>query len=123
MNQVIDYLKSNITINNCLTNCSKHGSCYYANTLNSLLCDCEQYYEGVTCQYDIRPCSSNPCLNNSDCVEDLNNRTFSCKCSEFYKGRYCEIQIDLCKNETCSNQGYCVMENNTISCKCFTMYV
>ena len=116
---VLDYLSSNYTINNCLTRCNNHGQCFYSNTTNSLLCKCNTHYEGETCEYDTRPCSSNPCLNSGQCVNDLINKTFSCQCSAYYEGRHCEWQIDLCKNETCSNRGYCQMKNNTIECKCF----
>ncbi|CAF0902574.1 unnamed protein product [Brachionus calyciflorus] len=109
----------------CLLNCSNHGECKYDNLLDKFFCNCQENYYGSSCKLNIKPCSSNLCLNNGICVDVLTNNTFNyeCQCfNEFYSGRNCEIRIDVCLNETCSNKGNCYDSNHTAKCKCFNMY-
>lgn len=42
------------------------------------------YYIGAPCALD-----NNPCLNNGECVPNLDN--FTCRCTGNYIGKYCEI--------------------------------
>ncbi|CAF0893510.1 unnamed protein product, partial [Brachionus calyciflorus] len=83
---------------------------------------------GSSCQYDVKPCSSNPCLNNGICIDDLSNNVYKCKCltkedqTEIYFGRNCEFKTNFCQNETCSNNGYCIENQNNPKCKCFNSY-
>lgn len=81
---VINLLKANLTVNNCLTNCTLHGSCMFLNG-NSLLCSCFEHFTGEKCSVDSRGCSSNPCLNNATCVNNLTNYSFKCDCDKYYE--------------------------------------
>ena len=123
--QLIDLLKSIIDPNACLGNCSNNGLCEYSLTKQKFNCVCDLYFTGAECEYDIRPCSKSPCLNNGECIQNLTNLTdisFYCNCSQFYGGVYCENKVDLCQNETCFSNGNCVELNNSPKCKCFNLY-
>ena len=88
-------------------------------------CGCNTYFSGSACQYDSRPCSSGPCLNNGTCtnVQGLNSTlSFECECQNTYYGTNCEKQIDVCQNKTCNGKGYCFNRQNEPKCKCFSGY-
>jgi hypothetical protein len=109
-------------LNGCLQNCSSSGICLINSGI--IYCECFEYFTGSACQLDMRPCASNPCLNNSTCVNNFTEETYSfeCQCQNTYYGMNCERQIDLCQNVTCNNHGYCSIEQNEGRCKCFTGY-
>lgn len=115
-------LKLNLDLNDCISNCSNHGNC---NTnLNEYKCSCQANYTGSKCDLDIRPCSSNPCINKGSCFNSPNMKDFKCVCykkenkSSLFYGRHCEFKIDVCQNETCSSQGYCYANQDEPKCKC-----
>ena len=118
-----NYLTQEGDMYGVLTNCSKNGV-ITINKKNSLYCSCFDYYTGVACEINLRPCSQNPCLNNGTCIDDLDNNTFTCNCNETdYYGSRCEHKIDYCFNETCSLRGSC--KENTLKqpeCTCYSMY-
>jgi len=55
-------------------------------------------------------CSSNPCLNEGDCVE--NSGSFTCNCHDKFKGQFCEYVTCPAVLEflLCSHDGHCVIE-------------
>ncbi|CAF1098394.1 unnamed protein product [Brachionus calyciflorus] len=116
---VVDLIKYQIEINNCLSNCSNHGICVKISE-SIYGCSCYKNFIGSSCQYNTSLCSSRPCLNNGTC-QNLND-SYSCLCNDFYKGRNCELEIDVCLNETCSNKGLCYNFNFEPKCKCFKSY-
>lgn len=120
-----EILSSTKDITNCLSNCSSHGKCKYLASLNSFKCECDSFYSGYSCQQDIRPCSTQPCLNNGTCLEgNSSSNEFNCDCGKYYYGARCENKVDLCQNETCSNNGNCIrMENNNVKCSCFYLFI
>ena len=123
--QQLDLFTRNIDINNCLGNCSRNGVCSFSQIDNKFVCTCNPYYSGPTCSIDTRPCSSNPCLNQGICIQNLTNPngfSYHCDCGLFYKGSLCEYKVDVCKNETCSGNGNCVDFNNKPKCVCFSSY-
>ena len=85
-------------------------------------CGCDPYFSGKACQYDSRPCSSGPCLNNGTCVNINNDTSFQCECQQTFFGLNCENQINICQNKTCGGKGYCFNDQNEPKCKCFTGY-
>ena len=107
----------------CLSNCSNQGICILDSLMNTYICQCNQYRNGLSCQSDTRPCSSGPCLNNGTCLNlNLNSTEFECQCKLNYYGVFCENKIDLCQNQTCSNNGYCFINNTQPICKCLNGY-
>ena len=113
------------SITGCLLSCSNQGSCSYDSVTKQIGCVCNQYYSGQSCQYDSRPCSSNPCLNSGMCsnIFSQNSSSFTCECNSLYYGTYCEKQKNLCVNSTCNtNQGYCKMNGSMTTCVCFYGY-
>ncbi|RNA25740.1 neurogenic locus notch -like protein [Brachionus plicatilis] len=74
-------LSSDIDIADCLSNCSNRGHCVLLEEQEpeKFSCSCEAHFGGNKCQFDLRPCSSNPCLNNGTCKEVLNNTTSKTK--------------------------------------------
>jgi hypothetical protein len=113
-------------ISSCLSNCSNQGVCKLTN--QTYICECYEYFIGVACQTDARPCSqSNKCLNNGTCVDSLDLTSSSCKCPQngLFYGQYCENRRNLCENVTCSSHGYCIQSQNTSTitqCKCLSGY-
>ncbi len=109
-------------LNGCLQNCSSSGFCSLS--FGIIGCQCFQYFTGSSCQYDTRPCASNPCLNNGTCINVVNGTasSFECQCKNTFYGLSCENQIDICQNVTCNRHGYCYTEQNMAKCKCFTSY-
>lgn len=97
------------------------------------MCVCNfEYFQGSACEFDVRPCSSNPCLNNGTCLDYFSKgynlellkmkNTFQCVCNKYFEGAYCEAKINVCQNETCSSHGNCVDLNNEPKCECFNLY-
>jgi hypothetical protein len=106
----------------CLGNCSNQGVCSL-NSLQKYVCECNQLRTGASCQTDLRPCSSNPCLNNGTCSNIKNDTSFECICQnpKLFYGIYCENKMDLCLNNTnvCTKgQGFCIVNDTQSMCKC-----
>ena len=41
---------------------------------------------------DKLPCSSNPCQNGGNCVDDVVNKTYNCTCEDPFYGKDCESE-------------------------------
>lgn len=128
LSKLVFILTKNADQNDCLRNCSGNGFCKNVQN-NKYICECFENFAGPTCQINLLPCSSNPCLNNGTCINQLENKTFFCKCclgknqSILYYGKNCEKKIDLCTNETCSKHGICYESDYETKCKCFNGYL
>jgi len=48
--------------------------------------------KGVVCVVVKLPCSSNPCQNGGECVDDVEQNTYSCTCKEPFYGDNCESE-------------------------------
>ena len=134
------FVLSNTThdLNECLTNCSSRGKCMLLNKdQNRYGCVCdEDFYVGVSCQIDLRPCSqSGQCLNNGTCINTyLNNTcrgraskefTFECQCGPNFYGQYCEIRKEYSSKDMCSSHGHVSSfedANGKFKCKCYVNY-
>ena len=136
---LIYLLKSNLDINNCVSNCSNNGVCKLLDDSNIFGCICDSDHTGSKCEIDLRPCSTYPCLNYKNCENvfdsvyfDPNKQTirniysdFKCYCKQYFYGKRCELEINLCQNETCSGNGICTeikdikSNNKSVKCNCF----
>ncbi|CAF1100115.1 unnamed protein product, partial [Brachionus calyciflorus] len=127
---VIELIQTELDLTDCISNCSNRGSCILKSN-KRFTCSCFSNFQGDSCQYDSRQCTSNPCLNNGSCIDfdskqinsSLGENTYLCECDQFYLGKNCEIEKDICENETCSGNGYCYNFENRPKCKCFSMYL
>ena len=120
--QIVELLELDYDLAGCVVNCSNKGPCKFSLIDDKFKCLCSStYLKGHACEIDSRPCSSNPCLNNSTCV-DRSNSSFYCSCDEAYRGDFCESKIDLCRNEPCSGKGECYEAFRKARCKCFSMF-
>ncbi|CAF0996917.1 unnamed protein product [Brachionus calyciflorus] len=116
MKLILNVLDSKSDINDCLTNCSGHGQCKLSKDFK-FICECFENYAGSDCSLITLPCSSNPCLNNGTCINNLTDSSYTCDCQrDFYFGKNCEFKKDVCVNETCSKNGNCYDENNKAKC-------
>ncbi|RNA18724.1 protocadherin Fat 1 isoform X1 [Brachionus plicatilis] len=124
---LIEVLKKNYDMNDCLKNCSGNGLCKLKDK-SLFVCECFSNFAGSSCQINTLPCASNPCLNNATCVNNLANKTFICHCQQdnngnyLYFGKNCQNKVDVCANETCSKNGVCYDVNDEAKCKCFSSY-
>uniref|UniRef100_H2XYP0 Uncharacterized protein n=1 Tax=Ciona intestinalis TaxID=7719 RepID=H2XYP0_CIOIN len=96
---------------------SNNGGCRQlcVNTAGSFSCACNRGYElvGRRC-FDIRECSSNPCVHGR-CNEGLNN--FTCSCYYGYSGQFCELENNPCSEDPCAN-GVCTTTADSFTCEC-----
>ncbi|CAF4500811.1 unnamed protein product, partial [Rotaria sp. Silwood2] len=57
---------------------------------------------------DKNPCLSNPCNENQQCYEIINeNSTFICICKANFGGENCSVRNQLCIDEYCSSKSLC----------------
>ncbi|CAF0962041.1 unnamed protein product [Brachionus calyciflorus] len=125
--KTVNLITSVFDMTNCLSNCSNNGKCKFKN--NQFSCECLSHFSGATCQVDTRPCSSNPCLNNATCIDEIESKKYNCECvndpetnSQIYYGQNCQFKIDVCENETCSGNGNCKDFENRPQCECFYLF-
>jgi len=118
-----DYYSNNF-LSICLLNCSNNGLCRVDDLNNKSYCECNQYFTGNDCSYDLRPCSRKFNCLNGKCINKLEiiPYDFDCKCEYPWYGRHCELKINLCENMTCSKQGICYSNLTLPMCKCFPGY-
>lgn len=88
---------------------------------NDITCYCVPGYTGTYCQIDINECLSQPCSNNSTCVDGINR--YECRCPAGYTGHACEIDINECDSSPCSSPGgTCVDLVDGYYCQCSPGY-
>lgn len=123
--KILQLLAGNTDITPCLTNCSNNGRCVL-DLSGNYSCLCFENYTGVKCEKDIRPCSSSPCINNGECLENqtlTNAYTYTCKCTPDFHGAYCQLEYDLCANVSSCKNGQCYKKGmNETACRCFYLY-
>ena len=99
------------------------GTC--AGNYTGINCDtCLPGTTGVNCSQEIRPCSSNPCLNAGTCY--ANSTYYWCNCSTGFYGNNCQLRLDPCalsspplKNQLkCANAGKCIDAVTTYNYTC-----
>ena len=100
-------------LNGCLVNCSSKGICQLNSNTPMYECECDSHFSGSSCQHDLRPCSSGPCLNNGTCLNINNDTSFQCECQNTFYGQFFEKQISICQNKTCNQKGFCFNNRNT----------
>jgi len=131
LNQFLTSSASGSGLTSCLLSCSNKGKCRQDSSTGKLYCACdESYFTGDSCQYDIRPCSSSPCLNGASCsnIFDTNSSLFECNCRSAFYGTNCQNIKDLCENLTCiKGQGTCRIDygnsDPSSSCMCLKGYL
>ncbi|CAF0942362.1 unnamed protein product [Brachionus calyciflorus] len=123
-NDFVNILSGRTDLTACLANCSNYGEYTHEVALDKFNCSCREIYYGSSCKSDLRPCSSNPCLNNENCSNININRSlnYKCQCFDSYSGRNCEFKKEICSAEICSNKGFCYYFNQNPKCKCFYLY-
>lgn len=74
-------------------------------------------YTGVNCSVDINECAPNPCKNNGNCSDGVNE--YKCSCADRYNGTNCEFDtVNDCSGNPCYNNGTCVDGVNHYNCTC-----
>jgi hypothetical protein len=99
--------------------------------ISKYVCLCQEFYNGTSCQLDIRPCANLICLNSGQCIEDT-LQSVTCNCTLGFYGSQCQYALNPCLNVTCSNNGYCFTNDTATSktgnstklaqCKCYADY-
>ena len=81
-------------------------------SLDCSICTCDAGYSGDSCETNINECSPNPCENEGNCIDGINN--FSCNCANLWMGRTCNTCLLTCVN---GNQS-----SDCSECECFQGY-
>ncbi|CAB3403309.1 unnamed protein product [Caenorhabditis bovis] len=91
-------------------------------------CICHANYTGDRCELsrihdrnNSDLCSTEPCLNNSTCINVDHQIGFVCMCKEGYYVNVCENHFDLCSLKPCYNDGKCQKTRQLergYSCQC-----
>ena len=127
-NEVVDILLLNLNLTVAESLQQNHTGIYNLVTMNltiTMFCegnfggsDCSQCVSGFTgtnCEINIDDCSSNPCSERGQCVDEVNN--FQCICDPGFTGELCQ-DIDDCVGVSCSGNGQCVDGVNSFQCTC-----
>ncbi|KAM9364956.1 protein eyes shut homolog [Pholidichthys leucotaenia] len=98
-----------------------HNPCLHSSTCltrsnGTASCRCPAGFEGSWCEIDTNECSSNPCQNQGDCVDQVNG--YSCDCKMGFSGFYCEENVNECASSPCINAGTCQDLVNKFRCLC-----
>ncbi|XP_019617062.1 PREDICTED: von Willebrand factor A domain-containing protein 2-like [Branchiostoma belcheri] len=64
-----------------------------------------------------KPCASNPCQNNSNCVSINGGDAYECRCFPGWLGANCET-LDYCRNQQCESGGTCMNQPTGFVCSC-----
>ena len=84
------------------------------------VCDCNEGFEGDSCETQIDPCDDLPCVNGSCIV--LSVTEAECDCSSGWKGDACDEVDTVCSTEQENNltcdKGNCVLVDGVPSCDC-----
>lgn len=119
-----------ISVNPCAVDrpnyCYNGGSCSFHlqpnATLNtSVTCQCPPSTTGARCERfllpQVLPCSSNPCLNDATCTDDLASGSYVCTCRSHFTGQHCESE-SLCHPNPCEQNAPCTEHFGFKSFKC-----
>lgn len=79
--------------------------------MGSFDCNCTSTgYTGPYCQININECASNPCENNAECIDRIND--YQCNCYPGYTGKNCEEDINECDPNPCQYNSTCLEKSN-----------
>ncbi|XP_071962337.1 protein glp-1-like [Antedon mediterranea] len=96
----------------CIMNtCLNGGKCF--ETLNNVMCVCNDGYTGLRCETKLEQCEYNPCANNGTCA--VGPKGHLCDCPAGYSERYCECKItsdEKCGTKEPINEGCTLWTNN-----------
>eukprot|EP01043_Picozoa_sp_COSAG02_P012130 COSAG02_NODE_462_length_21838_cov_17.900501_3_plen_4662_part_00 len=87
---------------------------------------CDPGWTGPSCTVNIDYCTSMPCENSGECVDDDDEHTYSCSCTSGFEGDNCAEDIDECADAPCLNAGACTQGMGAsverFVCSCVTGY-
>ncbi|XP_072033086.1 uncharacterized protein [Amphiura filiformis] len=117
------------TVDPCQSDpCFNQGTCVTIDRsdLASALytCTCPSGWVGTRCEIVERSCTSQPCLNGGQCLDDSLGG-FSCNCAVGYTGARCEEIVPACDDSInpCQNGAQCVtMDDGSAICVCAIGY-
>ncbi|XP_065195949.1 uncharacterized protein LOC135827368 [Sycon ciliatum] len=95
--------------------CQNDGECNVVGS-NTFVCVCAAGFSGPFCSQEIGACTSNPCLNNAQCVNHPSG--YTCQCPIGYLGINCEQVDDNCYSNPCLHGGVCHNAPLRFDCEC-----
>nr|XP_006632455.2 PREDICTED: protein delta homolog 1 [Lepisosteus oculatus] len=102
--------------------CVPYPGCLHGTCQKPWQCICEEGWVGSQCDRNIHSCMSQPCSNNSTCIE-TGNGGYICICAHGYTGKNCQQKMGPCftNGSPCQNGGTCQDYNGSAlhpSCLC-----
>ncbi|XP_010877825.2 LOW QUALITY PROTEIN: protein delta homolog 1 [Esox lucius] len=88
--------------------CVLYPGCLHGTCEKAWQCICEEGWTGSLCDQDANRCSSQPCAENSTCIQ-TDQGGFLCFCPPGYTGDSCQLRKGPCQanGSPCQNGGTC----------------
>ncbi len=101
---------------NCDNAPCAHGAC--TATSSGFTCDCDDGFEGTTCNVNIDDCATSLCAHGT-CVDGI--ATSTCSCDNHWSGALCDIPVESCADAPCVH-GVCTDTSTDYICSCDAGY-
>lgn len=102
----------------CKEHCLNNATCRVASPSGPVQCVCQPGFTGARCEIDTNDCASEPCLNNGQCIDQVDS--FRCNCTGTgYSGTLCQDNVNECSvGVMCLHGGICYDTYGSFICTC-----
>ncbi|KAL4219251.1 DNA repair protein Rad9 [Mactra antiquata] len=111
--------ENDLSIYGCLVDpCLNGGTCVNETSgTKNYRCICPNGFAGGNCEGNIDECGTNPCDNDTPCIDTVGG--YECNCTgSGYNGTSCEVDIDECLQTDICGAGQCFNNPGGFTCDC-----